>query len=176
MFVDGATTWSVQANHSLICFAHTDQPSSPVSPTNPIRIYPMQVTNYGTETDLYHAIYVSENGNNGNNGLTANTPVQTVAQALTLAAALPSGDHKVIICPDASTFAEDVAIATPNLILHMPFATIQDYDTLLHSTHANLRRANRVRAGINSYTEVRSCGQDADNIDFAAGAHAPHPL
>ncbi len=71
----------------------------------------------------FQSVYVTNSGDDTNDGRSMESPVATLHRAEVIAALLPNSSHKAIVCHDSSVFVEDIA---PNANIHflMPVATI----------------------------------------------------
>ncbi len=80
-------------------------------------------TSWFSDVVSFQTVYVSTSGNDSSDGRSPGSPVATLAQAITLATALPSASKRLIKCIDASIFTDDISLATP-IDFDMPKATV----------------------------------------------------
>ncbi len=73
--------------------------------------------------ESFQSVYVTNSGDDTNDGRSIESPVATLHRAEVIAALLPNTSHRAIVCHDSSVFVEDIAPAA-NIHFLMPVATI----------------------------------------------------
>ena len=120
---------------------------------------------------LNRTVYVSENGDNTNSGITLSRPVQTFQQALSTAEAFTGDDDKAIISFDAGDYDESLMLNTSNLIINAKLSHVNNIEFSSGNTNNKifLQSADAISIRPDNYIDIDNV---AGNVTFVTGANS----